>query len=221
MPVSINIQPLPNVVSPITVTIDAQIDDSDFDILENKISDVEPLLNRIAYIMRRAAAARFRDGGPGWKPLAESTIQDKLASNLPPVMASGRVYPRLRQQGALSAPASAILIRSGALRDSWVVKRNRNHYENIDPEAGTVEIGSELPYAAAHQMGTSPRLITPVNALALRFMTASGNYVFRRFVNHPGLPPRPVNLLPADEYRIAEEVERYLDIRRDTGGVTD
>jgi len=214
MPVAINIEPLPNLVNPVTLVLDFQINDDDLEKIETRLSDIEPLLNRIARIMRRAAAARFRDGGPGWRPLAESTVADKLAADAPPRMANGRVFPRFRQTGALAAPATTILIRSGALRDSWVRKRDRNHYENIDVDTGTVEIGSELPYAAAHQMGTPPRLITPVNALALRFMTAGGQYIFRKFVNHPGLPPRPVQLLPHDEVRIREEIQQYLNINR-------
>lgn len=214
MPVSINIEPLPNRVNPVTLVIDFDVNDSDLEELEGRFTNIEPLLNRIARIMRRAAAARFRDGGPGWRPLAESTVADKLAADLPPKMPNGRIFPRFRQAGALAAPATTILIRSGALRDSWVRKRDRNHYENIDVEQGTVEIGSELPYAAAHQFGTAPRLITPVNALALRFMTASGRYVFRKYVNHPGLPPRPVQLLPHDEIRIREEIQTYLNLNR-------
>jgi len=214
MPVSINIEPLPNTVRAVTLVFDFQIDDDDLGQLEDRLGNVEPLLNRIARIMRRAAAARFREGGPGWRPLAESTIADKLAANAPPKMGNGKVFPRFRQAGALNAPATTILIRSGALRDSWVRKRDKYHYEQIDPDSGTVEIGSELPYASAHQMGTAPRLITPVNALALRFMTASGNYIFRKYVNHPGLPPRPVQLLPHDEVRIKEEIQHYLNVHR-------
>lgn len=214
MPVTINIAPFPNQVNPVTVVIDFEVNESDLEELENRVTNIEPLLNRIARIMRRAAAARFRDGGPGWRPLAESTVADKLAADLPPKMGNGKVFPRFRQAGALTAPATTILIRSGALRDSWVRKRDKYHIENIDVEQGTVEIGSALPYASAHQMGTPPRLITPVNALALRFMTASGRYVYRKYVNHPGLPPRPVQLLPHDEIRIREEIQSYLNLNR-------
>jgi phage gpG-like protein len=214
MPVQIVLDFMPNVITPVTVTIDFDIKEDDLTEIESRLDNIEPLLNRIARIMRRAAAARFRDGGPGWRPLAESTVAEKLAADLPPKMGNGRIFPRLRQEGKSAAPATTILIRSGMLRDSWVQKRHKYHYESIDPETGTVEIGSELPYAAAHQMGTPPRLITPVQALALRFMNASGDYVFRKYVNHPGLPPRPVQLLPQDEERIREEINRYLNVDR-------
>ena len=217
MPIQIMIDPVgdQNSVSPCYISLNIEVEDSDLEEIEGRMDDISPLLNRIARIMRRAAADRFRNGGPGWRPLAPSTVASKLAANAPPTMASGKVFPRFRQYGSLSAPATTILIRSGALRDSWVRKNDRNHFEDIDPEEGTVVIGSELPYASVHQMGSPPRLIVPVAAPALRFMVADGRWIFRKAVNHPGLPPRPVELQPKDELLIAEEVQAYLRRRRE------
>ena len=58
-----------------------------------------------------------------------------------------------------------------------------------------VHIGYGVETAAWHHFGTSPYLIRPTKARALRFTTTEG-VVFRRLVRHPGLPAR--RLLPSD-----------------------
>lgn len=116
---------------------------------------------------------------------------------------------RYRQQGA-SAAAETILVRSGRLRDSWVRKRDPDHVESLDQDSGTVSIGSKLPYAEAHQKGTQPYQILPVQALALKFVGSNGRPVFAKSVSHPGLPRRAVELRPRDFEMIREEVARWL-----------
>lgn len=54
----------------------------------------------------------------------------------------------------------------------------------------TGEIGSEVPYAAAHEFGTAPYEILPIKAKALRFVLG-GQVIFAQSVQHPGQKKRP------------------------------
>lgn len=207
----VDIQLTPNWVNrPAVLSIDVVAHTEGLASLAERLEDPTPLLNRVARILRRAAARSFRLGGPGWQQLAESTVAAKRALEQPKPGKDGRAESRrFRQQGAVTA-AETILVRSGELRDSWVQKRHPDHVEKLDPEAGTVEIGSGLPYAEAHQKGTAPTMIFPRTALALRFIGAGGNAVFARSVSHPGLPPRPVRVHARDLELIREEVRQYV-----------
>lgn len=54
---------------------------------------------------------------------------------------------------------------------------------------GIVGVGKEAPYGRFVNDGTLPRVITAVNAKALRFVI-NGNVLFRKSVNHPGIRAR-------------------------------
>lgn len=207
---SIEIQLTSSDVGPAVLTLDTTVTMTDLDAMVQRMIDLRPLLLRIARVMRRAASERFRQGGPGWQELAASTIAAKRALNMPTAGKDGRVeVSRFRQAGASSA-AETILVRSGALRDSWSRRFDPNNVETIDEENGTVSIGSKLPYAGAHQRGWGGGMIFPVRARALAFTGAGGQQVFASFVNHPGLPPRPVEMLPRDVERIRRIIEEWL-----------
>lgn len=76
-------------------------------------------------------------------------------------------------------PGSATLVRSGTLSRS---PRTISHGETH------ALIGTDRPYAAAHQLGSKPHVITARNGKAL-FWKGAAHPV--KSVNHPGLPPRP------------------------------
>lgn len=163
----------------------------------DRLTQIGPLLERWAKIMRDAYGDRFKQGGdPAWKPLAASTVASKSGAGLPARTPKGRVPWRLKQQGQFG-PAN-ILIRSGALRDSYRRKGARGHVEQIDAGAGTVSVGSNLPYAKFHQAGTRAYVIRPVKSKALAFMGADGMIHIARSVHHPGLTARPVTITPDD-----------------------
>ncbi len=76
----------------------------------------------------------------------------------------------------------------------------------------SVVVGTEIPYAIYHEKGTAPYKIFPKGrgaggANALKFMTSNGP-IFRKFVNHPGLPARP--MLP-DESIARDLAQKVLD----------
>lgn len=55
-------------------------------------------------------------------------------------------------------------------------------------DARSVTVGTDRPYAAAHQFGTRPYTIRPKGKRALYWPGAAHPV---RLVRHPGLPPRP------------------------------
>jgi len=97
-----------------------------------------------------------------------------------------------------------------------------------------VRVGSPLFYAAFHEEGTSPYVITPKNAKVLAFPVASGGSQvkasfsstttratfrkgqrlgFARRVNHPGLPARPMlprQGMPTIETRLLNTTINFL-----------
>lgn len=195
--------------NPAVLVIDTRVTTAQIDAMADRMSDLRPLLMRIARIMRRAASERFRTGGPGWQELAPSTIAAKRALNMPAAGEDGRAeVSRFRQAGVMSA-AETILLRSGALRDSWSRRGDPNNVEMLDESNGTVSIGSRLPYAGVHQKGWGGGMIYPVQAKTLAFMGASGP-VFAAYVDHPGIPARPIEMLPRDVARIQRVVEEWL-----------
>lgn len=76
-------------------------------------------------------------------------------------------------------PGTATLVRSGTL------KRSPRTISISDTHA---LIGTDRPYAAAHQLGSKPHVITARNKKAL-FWSGARHPV--KSVNHPGLPARP------------------------------
>ena len=75
-----------------------------------------------------------------------------------------------------------------------------------------VDVGTEDKRALWHHEGTDPFTIRPRNRKVLRFAVVGG-FAFARFVEHPGLPERP--LLPTDalgEQLAVETVEAAIDL---------
>lgn len=85
--------------------------------------------------------------------------------------------------------------------------------DQIFPRNGAdfVEITATAKQAAWHQFGTGPYVIQARKGAALQFSGSNGP-VFRRKVNHPGLPPRPfMGLSAQDDADIVALLGVYID----------
>lgn len=193
----------------VILSLEVQSNTHALDDLVDRASDTKMLQKRIGWLIRRAFATRFAEGGPGWKPLEMSTVMSKMEAELPPVGKSGKVYPRLRQIGV--APAASVLIAGGNLRDSYVRRWHPDHVSRVEETDEGIKVieGSKDPKAEFHQKGTSPYTITATNAKSLRFINGGGSVVFRQSVSHPGLPARPVEITTVEETQITEAVKEH------------
>ena len=189
--------------------------------LEDKLKRPRPLMEKIAEIMRKSFGENFASGGrPAWTPLAPSTVWAKMAAGLPPKTPTGRKPRRLAQAradtGAKTVGAAGILIGNGALRDSLRQKGARGHIERIRDDGMVLEIGTSLWYARFHQEGTRGPYPIPKSSLgaagrSLRFMGRGGDWMFRKRVMHPGLPPRPFVAVQDDDWvEIGKAIEDFL-----------
>lgn len=59
----------------------------------------------------------------------------------------------------------------------------------VGGKVARVALRNSAPYAAPIDKGARPHIIRPKRAKMLRFVTASGQVVFARFVRHPGNKP--------------------------------
>lgn len=84
-----------------------------------------------------------------------------------------------RKRNAAGQFSGKTLYKHGWLKRSLRVVSHNN---------SAVTIGSDRPYAAVHQFGTGPYVITPKTAKAL-FWPGAKHPVKK--VNHPGIPARP------------------------------
>ncbi|MGH8350982.1 MAG: phage virion morphogenesis protein, partial [Pseudomonas sp.] len=92
----------------------------------------------------------------------------------------------------------------GTLRESLHLQSSIRY--QVEGEA--VRIGTDVPYAAAHQFGTPARVIRPRHGKALSWPGA-GHPV--KQVNHPGLLARPfLGLSSEDESDILAMLADYL-----------
>jgi len=73
-------------------------------------------------------------------------------------------------------------------------------------EGETLRIGTADWKAVFHHFGTKPYTITPKKAKALKF-----GGMFRKRVNHPGLPARPLVGFPSsDQQLVSDVIEDHL-----------
>jgi phage gpG-like protein len=143
--------------------------------LRERLAAPAPLWGRVGEIMRRSFAQDFASGGrPAWAPLSPRTVAEKTGlfrkGKLPPKTPTGRLPRRLLQNGNLGP--TTILIRSGALRDSWVQKNARGHVEEIGGDGSSFFIGSQLtveqPLKASKPVKRYHVKIRPHGTLRLR-----------------------------------------------------
>lgn len=109
-------------------------------------------------------------GGKKWKELSKNTVAGRRKGSSRILQDTGRL-----KQSFTKAPFPKITKGPGIL---------------------TVEVGTNIQYAKYHEYGTKPYTIRPRTKKALAFTVAGGKIV-RKFVNHPGLPARP--MLPSKQ----------------------
>lgn len=121
--------------------------------------DKGKLMAAIAVRARQGFAANFAAGGrPAWAALAPSTLKQKMAMYL-----AGRILGRKvggvlvnRRSAQPQAPGALFtLIRSGDLRNSVARRGVKGNITRINPAEGRLELGTNIPYGAFHQEGTS------------------------------------------------------------------
>lgn len=131
----------------------------------DRISNRRKILGAVANAMRADIRRQFAAGGdPPWAPLKAATILAKERAGMPALTAKGNVPRRLIQNGEFSA--ANILIRTGRLRDSWGLKNDREHVEEVDLQSGEITMGSKNRVAIFHQTGVPTRNL-PRRAITL------------------------------------------------------
>jgi phage gpG-like protein len=151
-------------------------------------------------------------GGEALQRLADRAIQfaDPLAEIGELLVAStqDRFNQAVAPDGTPWAPlAASTLARKkgpGILRENLHLQGSMRYQVGSDE----LQVGTNLPYAAAQHFGLPARIIRPKNGKAL-FWSGAKHPV--REVKHPGLKARPILGLSAeDEVRIVEILEDYL-----------
>jgi phage gpG-like protein len=128
----------------------------------------------------------FRDQGTEtkWKPPSPNTLAKRVG-------------------GGVGGKA---LQNKGRLFQSFIGERGI-----LSRTANSITVGSNVFYASFHERGTAAFTIRPKTKKALRFMTPNGPR-FAKFVNHPGIPRRPIlpTLATADKI-VAREAEAIIE----------
>ena len=116
------------------------------------LADEAPALQALADDFRAMIAEQFasegRAEGTPWPPRLGAT---RRGTGVPPVNTRKMRVPR-RSGRPGQAQGLPLLIRTGALRDSLIGPSAPGHIEETDEASLT--IGSRLPYAMFHQLGT-------------------------------------------------------------------
>lgn len=82
---------------------------------------------------------------------------------------------------------SGTLLASLERPKSKVLRRTNRGAVTLQVEAG---FGAGVPYAAVHEKGGRPRVIKALHAPLLKFKTKGGQWISKKQVNWPGVPPR-------------------------------
>lgn len=149
---------------------------------------------------------------------ALSQAQQRLADTSPLMADIGeRLLESTRERfdrGVAPDGTPWVPLRDGSGRTPLNLTRTMR--DQIFPASGRdyVEIAATAKQARWHQLGTDPYTIEPRTAGGrLRFPGPDGGFVFRRRVNHPGLPARPfLGVSDADVQAIDALVGAYLDL---------
>lgn len=174
-----------------------------FGAMAQRLRSPRPLWLIIASILRARFRENFRNAGPGWTPLALSTIAAKRFGGMPDPADPTKKPRRLSQwkSGSLVFDASNILIENGFMRDALCRRGAKGNITRIDDDGLFVGISDDVvPYAKYHEYGgTSAYPIVPRRALYLKFMGHDGQHVYRKGVMHPPLPARPMTTIGEEE----------------------
>lgn len=137
--------------------------------------DVVAALNRVSRRLENMKPV-FEDIGE----YVEFSVETRFERKLSP---EGKPWKALRPSTKASKRNKGrILVESGRMLDSL----GRNATDSF------VDIGFSDKKALWHQFGTKPYRIVPKQARALAFVGSRGKRVVTAFVNHPGLPARPM-----------------------------
>lgn len=96
-----------------------------------RTTDWRPVMRRLGMVAMRTSAQKFAAQGPGWRPLSRATL--------------------LRRRGG--GAKAKILQDTGRLRQSVVSAEQRSPGSIYNLQQTSLEIGSNLVYAAIHQFG--------------------------------------------------------------------
>lgn len=114
---------------------------------EIRLQDRTTFWKAVGGVMRESFRRNFAQGGrPAWQPLKRRTVAGKasfLSKKPSPPFSKKGVYPKRLLQNGQGGPQS-ILIRTGALRDSWVQQGARGHVEQVLAGGLKFLIGSAL-----------------------------------------------------------------------------
>lgn len=116
---------------------------------QSSLADEAPALQAIADDFRAMIAAQFssegRAEGTPWPPRKRSRVGATQAS-------------------PWAGQAPPLLVRTGALRDSLIGPSSPGHVEELEEQSLT--LGSRLPYALFHQLGTRRMPARPLIVLS-------------------------------------------------------
>lgn len=159
---------------------------------------------QVDHLQRALAAARHEIAHPEMLlgGIGDALLQvnrDRHNAGLAP---DGSKWKELSPNTPKEGRRGGILAKSGRMLQSF----------NYQVGGDTVTLGfdgaTEQMRAAWHHSGTNPYVITPKKAKALKF-----GGMFRKRVNHPGLPKRELVGLPVSDQQLVAEVTRdYLQV---------
>ena len=146
-----------------------------------------------------AAAVRVNRGGPAFKVIAVRLWRD--------------TQDNFRQGGRWPSKWAPLKHRTGVILVKTAVLKNSISSAS---DANSASVGTDVKYAAVHQLGRGPFTVTAKRGKALAF-SIGGNLLFRRSVHIPGIPARPFlpvdasgNLRPDTETFIVRTLQNWI-----------
>lgn len=137
--------------------------------IEHRAIDLLPAYAAVYQAFRVIEAKRFSGEGPGWAPLAESTVAERVRLGI------GGDHPILNRSGAKESGR-----KGGQLRRSLTTKGAKGAV--FEPEIDGVFMGTRDPIAGFHQEGTTKMPARPIvdltEADANVFGSIIGEYLF-------------------------------------------
>lgn len=135
----------------IHLTLDDRAVQQALDNLSRRLSDMSPVMNRVAQVMEEGTRKHFEEergpDGQKWKPLADSTLLAYMRRASPGGL--------LTKRGNTRAKAIKALAQKKILRDSG----DLSHLLGRQVTASSAQLSSNMKYAATHQFGDDKRNI--------------------------------------------------------------
>ena len=134
---------------------------------QDALADNAPALREIADDFREMVAQQFasegRAGGTPWPPRHHPSVPSSLRRGTAPPLFPSSLRRGSAKRGGVKGNTSPLLVRTGALRDS-LIGLGAAHVEEMDERSLT--LGSRLPYAIFHQLGTRHMPARPIIVLS-------------------------------------------------------